>query len=260
VKDRQKLFRRFSELHRPGDPLILFNAWDAGSARAIAEGGAPAIATGSWSVAAAQGYADGEKMPLDLVIANAERIAAAVDVPVSIDFEGAYGIATDEVWHNAALLAQTGAVGCNFEDRHVGGDGLHPTRAQAERIAAARDASAPFFFINARTDVFLKRPPEEHEERLGEAVERCHAYAEAGAHGLFVPGLIDRRLIARLCERAPLPVNVMALPAAPDADELAALGVARISHGPAPYRHMLRLLKEAASEHYRAAPARRLQT
>jgi 2-methylisocitrate lyase-like PEP mutase family enzyme len=259
VKDRQKLFRRFAELHRPGDPLILFNAWDAGSARAIADAGAPAIATGSWSVAAAQGYADGEKLPLDLVIANAERIAAAVDLPVSIDFEGAYGPAPDQVWRNAAELAQTGAVGCNLEDRLVGGDGLYTVRAQAERIAAAREASEPFFFINARTDVFLKAPPEEHHEHLGQAVERCHAYAEAGARGFFVPGLIDRKLIARLCERAPLPVNVMALPAAPDAEELAELGVARISHGPAPYRQMLRLLNEAASEHYRPKPARVLR-
>jgi 2-methylisocitrate lyase-like PEP mutase family enzyme len=259
VKDRQKLFRRFLELHRPGDPLILFNAWDAGSARAVAQAGAPAIATGSWSVAAAHGYADGEKLPLDLVVANAERVAGAVDLPVSIDFEGAYGTAPDEVWRTAALLAQTGAIGCNVEDRQVRGDGLHPIRAQAERIAAIRDATAPFFFINARTDLFLKRPPQEHGEQLAEAVERCHAYAEAGAHGFFVPGLIDRRLIARLCERAVLPVNLMALPGAPDADELGELGVARISHGPAPYRLLLRLLQEAAGEHYQPKPARALR-
>jgi 2-methylisocitrate lyase-like PEP mutase family enzyme len=254
VKDRQKLFRRFARLHRPGDPLILFNAWDAGSARAIAEAGAPAIATGSWSVAAAHGYADGEALPLDLAVANAERIAAAVDVPVSIDFEGGYGVSPDEVWHSAALLAQSGAIGCNLEDRHVRGDGLHSIGRQAERIAAVRDATAPFFFINARTDLFLKAPAQDHGEQMNEAVERCHAYAEAGAAGLFVPGLVDRDLIARLCERAPLPVNIMALPAAPDADELALLGVARISHGPGPYRQMLRALSLAAAAHYQTTP------
>lgn len=251
MRDRQKLFRQFLELHRPGHPLILFNAWDAGSARAVAEAGAPAIATGSWSVAAAHGFADGEKLPLDLVLANAQRIAASVDLPVSIDFEGAYGAAPDAVWRNAAALVETGAIGCNLEDRHVFGDGLYPLRDQAERIGAARDATAPFFFINARTDIFLKLPSEAHADHVGEAVERCHAYAEAGARGFFVPGLTSARLIARLCERAPLPINIMAVPAAPDADDLAQLGVARISHGPAPYRQMLRQLTEAASIHYR---------
>lgn len=251
MKDRQTLFRRFLELHRPGHPLILFNAWDAGSARAVAEAGAPAIATGSWSVAAAHGYADGEKLPLDLALANAERIVAAVEVPVSIDFEGGYGSAPDAVWRNMAALARTGAIGCNFEDRHVAGDGLYPIRDQAERIAAAADAAAPFFFINARTDIFLKLPSEAPGDNLGEAVERCHAYAEAGARGFFVPGLTSPRLIERICERVPLPVNIMATPGAPDAENLAALGVARISHGPAPYRQMLRLLSEAAAAHYR---------
>ena len=251
MRDRQKLFRQFLELHRPGHPLILFNAWDAGSARAVAEAGAPAIATGSWSVAAAHGFADGEKLPLDLVLANSERIASAVEVPVSVDFEGAYGAGPDAVWRNAAALAETGAIGCNFEDRHVAGDGLYPLRDQAERIGAAREATAPFFFINARTDIFLKLPAESHADHSGEAVERCHAYADAGARGFFVPGLTSARLIARLCERAPLPVNIMAMPGAPDAEDLAQLGVARISHGPAPYRQMLRQLTEAASAHYR---------
>jgi len=251
VRDRQKLFKDFLELHRPGDPLILFNAWDAGSARAVAEAGAPAIATGSWSVAAAHGFGDGEALPLALALANAERIVAAVDVPVTIDFEGAYAGAPDAVWRSAAQLGETGAVGCNFEDRFVGGDGLYPLSAQADRIAAMRDATAPFFFINARTDIFLKTPPEEHAERLGEAVERAHAYAEAGASGFFAPGLVDRDLIARLCERVPLPVNIMAMPGAPTVTVLAMAGVARISHGPGPYRQMIQALKDAASPHYR---------
>lgn len=251
MRDRKKLFDRFRQLHRAGDPLVLFNVWDAGSARAVAEAGAPAIATGSWSVAAAHGYADGEKLPLALAIANAERIVAAVDVPVSIDFEGAYAGPPDAVWRTAGQLTETSAVGCNFEDRVVEGDGLYPVGAQAERIAAMRDATEPFFFINARTDLLLKTPPAEHWEQLGEAVERCHAYAEAGAAGFFVPGLVDRDLIGRLCERVPLPVNIMVMPGAPGEDELARLGVARISRGPAPYRQMIEGLKKAAAMHYR---------
>lgn len=249
--DRQRRFKRFRELHRRGDPLILFNIWDAGSARVVAEAGAPAVATGSWSVAAAHGFADGEVLPLDLALANAERIVAAVELPVTIDFEGAYARDPDGVAANAGQLAASGAIGCNFEDRLVGGDGLYTLREQAERIAAIRGGAGLDFFINARTDIFLKAPPEDHRERLGEVVERAHAYKEAGADGLFVPGLVARDLIARLCERSPLPVNVMALPAAPSADQLAEAGVARISHGPAPYRQMVAALRTAAAPHYR---------
>src|SRR3954468_18173070 len=108
-------FRAFAALHRPGDPLILYNVWDAGSAKAVVEAGAPAIATGSWSVAAAQGFSDAESLPLDFAIANAERVVRAVDVPVTIDFEGGYAAEPERVAANMKWLAGTGAVGCNFE-------------------------------------------------------------------------------------------------------------------------------------------------
>lgn len=241
----------FAALHRPGQPLILFNAWDAGSARSIVEAGAPAIATGSWSVAAAHGVADAEGLPIELALANAERIVAAVDVPVTIDFEGAYAIDSDQVGANMLRLAATGAVGCNFEDQVVGGEGLHATAIQSDRIAAARNAVGSDFFINARIDLFLRAKREQHERSLGEALERGHAYAAAGANGLFFPGLADPDLIGRACEESPLPVNIMAMPGAPSANVLAGLGVARISHGPFPYRAMIEWLKSAAAEHYR---------
>ena len=246
MKDRQKLFRRFFELHRPGDPLILFNVWDAGSARAVAEAGAQAIATGSWSAAAAQGYPDGEALPIELALANAERIAAAVDLPVTIDFEGAYARDPEGVGDNAVRLAATDAIGCNFEDRLVGGDGLFPPRDQAERIEVMRQGAGSAFFINARTDVFLKSPAEEHRDHLRHALERAHAYAEAGANGFFAPGMIDRDLIARLCEASPLPVNIMVWPGTPPLRELVLAGAARISHAGAPWRVAMRALGEAA--------------
>ena len=244
----------FAALHRPGDPLILFNAWDAGSARIVAEAGARAIATGSWSVAAAHGFGDAEDLPLDLALASAARIVEAVDLPVTIDFEGGYAAEPDEVAANVARLAATGAVGCNFEDRVIGGEGLHPIARQAERIAAARHSAGPHFFINARTDLFLQSKAEAHSDHLGPALDRARAYADAGASGLFVPGLVDAALIERVCTESPLPVNVMALPAAPPADRLASLGVARISYGPGPYRIAMRALAEAAAEVYRSRP------
>ena len=251
MTDHHARFAAFAALHRPGQPLILFNAWDAGSAAAIAEAGAPAIATGSWSVAAAQGFADAEGLPIELALANAERIVEAVEVPVTIDFEGAYAVDPDKVGANMLRLAGTGAVGCNFEDQVVGGEGLHPIRLQGDRIAAARHAVGSDFFINARVDLFLKAKPERHAAAMDEALARAEAYAQSGASGLFFPGLGDPGLIARVCEASPLPVNIMAFPDAPSADVLAGLGVARISHGPFPYRRMIDWLKSAAAEHYR---------
>ncbi|HEV2816280.1 MAG TPA: isocitrate lyase/phosphoenolpyruvate mutase family protein [Allosphingosinicella sp.] len=237
----------FGSLHVPGDPLILYNVWDAGSARAVAEAGAKAIATGSASVAAANGYGDGQQVPLQLVLDNAERIVKAVDLPVTVDFEGGYGVAPGEVMRNVSLLASAGAIGCNFEDQVIGGEGLHPVAFQAERIHAARGATWPGFFINARTDIFLKS--RDHDDAMVDAaIERARAYAEAGASGFFVPGLADLMLLKRVCEASPIPVNFMAFPGAPAAAEVAKAGVARISHGPFPYRLAMKALKEAAAE------------
>jgi 2-methylisocitrate lyase-like PEP mutase family enzyme len=217
----------------------------------VAEAGAKAIATGSWSVAAAQGFHDAESLPLDLALANAERVAEAVELPVTIDFEGGYAVAPEALAANMARLAATGAIGCNFEDQVIGGEGLHPAQLQAARIGAARAAAGPDFFINARTDIFLKAKRETHDAAMvDEALERGRAYAEAGASGFFVPGLADPALLARLCAASPLPVNFMAFPGAPETADVAAAGVARISHGPFPYRLALKALKEAAEAVY----------
>lgn len=240
-------FDRFAALHVPRAPLVLFNIWDAGSAKAVAAAGAQAIATGSASVAMANGLADGEGVPLDAVLDNAARIVAAVDLPVTIDFEGGYAVEPDAAAANVARLAAAGAVGCNFEDQVVGGEGLHPCAFQAERIAAIRAAVGPAFFINARTDIFLQASPDTHDEaKVDAAIERAHAYAKAGASGFFVPGLANLELLARVCWESPLPVNFMAFPGAPDAAAVVQAGVARISHGPFPYRAAMQGLEDAA--------------
>lgn len=243
--------RAFAELHRPGDPVILYNVWDSGSAQAVAEAGAKAIATGSASVAAAHGFEDAEALPLELALANAARVAAAVELPVTIDFEGAYAVAPEGAAANMKRLADTGAIGCNFEDQAIGGEGLHAIEAQAGRIRAARAAVGPDFFINARTDIFLKIRAATHEPAaIEEAIARARAYAEAGASGFFVPGLVDLDQLARICAASPLPVNFMAFPGAPEAPAVAAAGVARISHGPFPYKLAMKALKEAAEAIY----------
>jgi len=241
----------FHALHKKGDPLVLYNIWDAGSAKAVAEGGAKAIATGSWSVAAAQGYEDGHALPLETLLAVAARITASVDLPVSIDFEGGYAKRPEFLAPNIASLISAGAVGLNFEDQVVGGEGLHSIEDQAHRIAAIRavaDETGIPLFINARTDVFLKSDAADHASQMKEATDRCDVYAEAGASGFFIPGLTDPDLIGRICEHTKLPVNAYMKTGAPSIAEMAKLGVARISHGPTPYLQAMRDLTAKAGE------------
>ncbi|WP_233503325.1 isocitrate lyase/PEP mutase family protein [Sphingomonas psychrotolerans] len=242
-------FDSFAALHVPGKPVILFNVWDAGSAKVAERAGAKAIATGSASVATAHGVNDAEGLPIALAFANAERIVAAVDLPVTIDFEGGYAVEEAPLAANFAALAATGAIGCNFEDQVIGGEGMHPIAVQARRIAAARRGAGPNFFLNARTDIFLQAKPDTHDRAKADAaIERAHAYAEAGASGFFVPGLADLKLLERVCAASPLPVNFMAFPGAPSAKTVAETGIARISHGPFPHMRALKAFEDAARE------------
>src|SRR5438067_8592386 len=123
-------FETFAALHVSGDPVILYNIWDVGSALAVVSAGAKALATGSHPVADANGWPDGQQVPIDFALANAKRIVDAVELPVTVDFEGAYSADPEEGGRNVARLTQTGAVGCNFEDQVVGGQGLHPLSSQ----------------------------------------------------------------------------------------------------------------------------------
>src|SRR5687767_10771810 len=239
----------FAALHVKGNPLILYNAWDPGSAKAIRDAGARAIATGSWSVAAANGYDDGEKIPLHLLIDIAKRIVASVDVPVTLDFESGYARAGSVLEKNVREVIGAGVVGINFEDQQISDDAIYGIEEQASRIGTARSAandSGVPLFINARTDVFLRSEPSEHASHVDEAIERAAAYAKAGASGFFVPGLRDPALIARICDTVKLPVNVMFHPELPPVAQLGGLGVARLSYGPRPYREMIAWLTNAA--------------
>lgn len=242
--------RRFHALHVAGAPLVLFNAWDAGSARAVAGAGAKAVATGSWAVAAANGFEDGEHLSLQFALDNLRRIVGAVEVPVTVDLESGYGEPPDVVATTVAAALEAGAVGCNLEDSFPADGSLRDAADQAVRLAAARKAAEAAgipMYINARTDVFFQGPPDSHDAAMvGAALERARAYADAGASGLFVPGLVSEALIAKVVEGSPLPVNVMVMQGTPDRARLAGLGVARISHGPGPYLGAMRWLAEAA--------------
>ena len=239
-------FETFAALHVPGNPVILYNIWDVGSALAVVKAGAKALATGSHPVGDASGFGDAHQVPLDYVFANARRIVDAVDpLPLTVDFEGAYSSDPEEGGRNVAKLKESGAVGCNFEDQVVGGEGIHPLDLQVRRIGAIRRAVGDDFFINARTDLFLKTQRFD-DALIEQVIERGKAFADAGASGFFVPRLADPKQIERVVREVPLPLNVIAFPGAPPKAEWVAAGVARISHGPFPHRALMAQLEEAA--------------
>jgi 2-methylisocitrate lyase-like PEP mutase family enzyme len=240
--------KQFGALHVKGTPVVLYNAWDTGSAKAIVDAGAAAVATSSWSVATAQGFEDGEDLPLALAEQIVGRIAQSVDVPVTVDFEGGYSDDDRKLASNISKLIDLGIIGINFEDRVVKGKGLYAIDRQAKRIAAIRHAAEQKgipLFINARTDVFLGNSAD-----VDEALERGKAYAAAGASGFFIPGLTDAGQIRRIAEEATLPVNVMVMEGVPSNDKLAKLGVARVSYGPIPYVETIEALQKRAGKLY----------
>ena len=238
-------FETFAALHVPGDPVVLYNIWDVGSALAVVRAGAKALATGSHPVADANGWPDGQQVPMEFAFANAKRIVDSVELPVTVDFEGAYSADPEEGGAYVARLKQTGAVGCNFEDQVLGGEGLHPIGLQAKRVAAIRKAVGDDFYINARTDLFLKTQTYD-DALIDQVVERGKAFADAGASGFFVPRLSDPKQIERVVREVPLPLNVIAFPGAPDKSVWANAGVARISHGPFPHRALMAKFEEMA--------------
>ncbi len=228
----------FKSLHKKHDPLVLYNIWDAGSAKALKDAGAKANATGSWSVAAAQGYEDGEAIPLGFVVQIVARISASVDLPLSVDFEGSYAVEPEKITKNVTKIINAGAIGINFEDRIVREKGLHSINTQVERIKAVRKAAELAnipIFINARTDLFLGSNQNEHEAHVSKALEREAAYVEAGADGFFVPGLSQLSLIERIVQGTSSPVNVMMKGELNSITDIANIGVARASFGPGPY-------------------------
>ncbi len=236
----------FGSLHIPGDPLVLVNIWDAGSAKAVAAAGAKALATGSYGVAGAQGIADGEEFPLGDAIANLEHIVAATELPVSIDLEAGYGDDAGEVCQSVQRAFDAGACGINMEDRMPGEDRLLAPEIFADRIAAAASTG---LWVNARCDVFRGQSAESDGEALvREALERAKIYADMGAGSLFVPFLSDAKCIAAICEGSPLPVNILRSADGPGHAELASLGVARISHGHQPWAAAMQWLTAQAEK------------
>jgi len=216
----------FRRLHEKG-LLILPNAWDAGSARLVESLGAKAVATSSAAVAWAHGFADGNVLPVPILASAVAEIVRRVSVPVSVDVEGGYSEDPAGAAAAVAAVIDAGGVGINIEDGAGSPDLLC---AKIEQVRAAASRLGAEIFVNARVDVYLKAlvPP---ERRLEETVARAKRYREAGADGIFVPGVISAAAIHAIASAVELPLNVLARPDLPAGSELEALGVRRLSAG-----------------------------
>ena len=250
---------RLRSLHVSGTPLVLPNAWDVASARAVAAAGFPVVATTSGGVAASLGYEDHERAPGDEMLAAAARIASGVEVPVTVDAEAGYGMDPADL---VVRLKEMGAAGCNLEDtNHATGELRDPVE-QADWLRAVRGAASDQGYglvINARIDAFLSAfvsgaERKKQAELVSEALRRAHAYAEAGADCVFPILLWEPDALESFISDAPGPVNVLQFPLAPSRAELAELGVARISYGGLLHQNAMELFGRLL-ESLPAAPA-----
>ncbi len=248
------LARSFNELHaaRAESILVLPNAWDAMSARLVEAAGAKAIATTSAGISWSLGYRDGQGLAREQMIDALRRIVGAVRIPVSADMESGYGTGSlDDITATVRGVLNAGAVGLNLEDAPgSNGELLVSLDRQAERIRAARcaaDEAGTALFINARTDTYVKRVGADGE-RFDETVRRARAYVDAGANGVFVPGVADADIIRRLAAAVGAPLNVIGGPGAPSVPELRTLGVARVSVGPGMVRAIMAHIRRVSIE------------
>jgi len=250
--DQRAKAERLRALHVAGEPLVLLNAWDAGSAAVIAKAGAQAIATTSAGAANALGYPDGQLVTRAQMLSMVAPIAAAVDLPVTADMEAGYGDSPDDAAATARGVVEAGAVGLNLEDTAAAGDDpLLPIDAFVAKIAAVRaaaDETGVPLVLNARTDVFIGQVGDP-ATRLDRAVERGRAYLDGGADCIFVPAVADAATIEALVGRIG-PVSILAGPGSPTLAELAVLGVVRVSVGSGAYRAALALARRMAEQAY----------
>ena len=214
---------RLRELHAQAEPLVMANAWDAGSARLLEFLGYQAIATTSGGFANTLGRHDGS-VTRDEAIAHAAALAAAVDIPVSADLENCFADAPEGVAETVQLAVDAGLAGCSVED--FSGDAIYELSLAAERVEAAVDAAAGRLVITARAENHIHGVTD-----LADTIARLQAFQAAGADVLFAPGVIAIDDVRTLLDAVDRPVSVLVLPGAPTVGELGAVGVKRISVG-----------------------------
>lgn len=255
IETRQQQMEAFHRLHAGPDPLVLVNAWDAVSARIVERAGAKAIATTSAGIAWALGYADGERVPVDELLAATARICRVTRVPVTVDIERGFGDSTEAVRDVVRAFIDMGVAGINIEDGTLPGTrALAPPEILCERIEALRKLDARLF-INARTDTYFVAN-DDPAARYEDTLRRARLYASAGADGIFVPGMSKLEEVAGLAAAVPLPVNVYAgHTQAPPVAVLAGAGARRISLGCGPLQAALGLLGRIAAEAFDSSDA-----
>ena len=243
--------KKFYDLHKAENVLVLPNAWDVSSARLFELAGFQAIGTTSAGMAHSLGYAEPEKISREEMMSSIKRIVDAVSLPVSADIEAGYADTAEGVADTIKLVIATGAVGANIEDSPgLGGNPLLDLKNQIERLQAAREAANSShlpFVINARTDIYLFNIGEPNTQ-LNQVVERANHYLAAGADCVFIPGIGDCNIIDHLVREIHGPINILVNPNVPSTMELQQLGVKRISTGSGPMRATLALIRKIADE------------
>jgi 2-methylisocitrate lyase-like PEP mutase family enzyme len=245
---QRHLAESLQRLHAGPQVLVVGSAWDAGSAVIFERAGFAAIATSSAGMAFSLGYADGERVPRDELLAAIARIVRAVRVPVTADIESGYGRGAEAVADTCRRVLDCGAVGVNIEDA-LSETALADVERQAALIGAVRSTAQRYgvpLVINARTDVYMQ-PVADASTAFAEAVQRLNRYRAAGADCLFAPGLKDAATIGRLASALDGPLNILAVAGTPAVAELAALGVRRISQGSGPARAAIAATQRAAT-------------
>jgi 2-methylisocitrate lyase-like PEP mutase family enzyme len=213
----------FLDLHKPGEPLLMPNPWDAGSAKLLASLGFKALATTSGGFAATLGRLDGDTTR-DEAIAHAQAIVQATRLPVNGDLENGYADDPEGVAQTVRDAIAAGLAGCSIED--WSGESIYELEHAAERVRAGAEAAEGDFVLTARAENLIH-----DRDDLGDTIARLQAYQEAGADVLYAPGLVKIDDIRQVVSSVDRPVNVLALPGAPPVAELAEVGVARISIG-----------------------------
>jgi 2-methylisocitrate lyase-like PEP mutase family enzyme len=241
----------FRQLHHNGKLLVLPNVWDPIGARLLESLGYPAVATASASIAVSNGYADGENIPFDEVVRILKKIVQSVNIPVSADIESGYTKQNPDLKENIKKLVDTGITGINFEDSNRDLQELVSIKEQCEKIEKIRsiaDSTGSHFFINARSDVYIKSHNLPEEEKLKQVIERGQAYKEAGADGFYPITLKNKTGIETVIKEVSLPVNILLIPGVPDFEALNQIGLARLSLGPGFLKIAINAMKNVAEK------------
>lgn len=246
-KNQHEKAKAFYQWHHQSSTSVLPNAWDAISAKMFEVSGFKAIGTTSAGIATSLGYKDGQHIPFEKMVEVIRTIASSVKIPVSADIEAGYGSTIDEVVENMRKVIDAGAVGINLEDgTGYSNEPLYDISYQIEKISAIKKLSDSLF-INARTDTYWLNIGET-TERLQETIQRIKAYEEAGADGVFIPGLNDPEVIKKLREAVNCPINLLASAETPSLEVLSSIGIERVSTGSGPFRASATLLKSISEE------------